>query len=63
MYLTCVVDVSNYILSIGVLRLAFHLDNFDGVADFYLFHNVLLNGFLMEISIKLTLNIEAHKPK
>ena len=50
-YLTGIVDMSDNALSVGVLRFAFHLDDFDSVSDFYLLHDVLLNLTLLPFYI------------
>jgi hypothetical protein len=42
MNLTGIVDVSNYTLSVSVLGFAFHLDDFDSVADFDVIHKYSL---------------------
>ena len=45
MYLTCVVDVSYYTLSVLVMRFVFHLDDFNGVADFNVIYKSSLDCF------------------
>ena len=45
MYLTGIIDVCYYSLSVGVLRFAFHLDDFNGVADFNVVYKSSLDCF------------------
>ena len=62
MNLTCIVDMSNYTLSVSVLRFTFHLDDFDSISNFNLVHNVLLiklyplYGFCLDLFIKIWYN-------
>ena len=51
MDLSGIVNVSNYTLSVSVLRFTIYLNDFNSVSDFYLLHNVLLNLTLLPFYI------------